>query len=197
MALPLLVDKGLQTRVPFVKAHTLSTLSSIIDAAAPPQIAPQLPSLISALLESLSSLEPTLFNTLELHAERLGITQRRVEEGRMAVSNRTPMQSALERCAALVTAASVEAVVPVLTNMIRRGVLFGPVAFHCEGVKLVGVDARDVAGGCLIPGSRTLLMSMLWASEVFNWVGKGSVNSIRTPHNDQAWFGMLHGANSI
>jgi hypothetical protein len=123
VALPVLVDKGLQSRVPFVKAQTLSTLSSVIDAAAPAQIAPQLPALIHALLESLSSLEPSAFNTLELQAEGLGVKQSTVQEARMKISRQTPMFSALERCARLVTADSLEAVVPVLSNLIRRGAL--------------------------------------------------------------------------
>jgi hypothetical protein len=56
------VHQGLASRLDFVKANSIKTLSSVIDVAAPPQIAPQLPELIGALLESLSSLESSLFS---------------------------------------------------------------------------------------------------------------------------------------
>jgi hypothetical protein len=142
VAVPLLLDKGLQSRVPFVKAHTLSLLSSVIDAAAPTQIAPQLPALIQALLESLSSLEPSAFNTLELQAEGLGVKQSIVQEARMKMSQQTPMFSALERCVRLVTADSLEMVVPVLTDLIRRGASPLPAFDQAARFGLVSLEGR-------------------------------------------------------
>ena len=121
VALPVLVGKGLQSRVAAVKARTLNTLSAIVDVAAPPQIAPQLPALVAALLEALSTLEASAFGQLEMHAERLGVDAGALEAKRVALSSQTPMHSALDRCARLVSADSVDAVVAVLTNLIRRG----------------------------------------------------------------------------
>ena len=73
IALPLLIDKGLQCRSASVRDAAVGTLASIVAVAAPHEIAGQLPALIAALLEALSSLEHSAFGQLEAHAERLGV----------------------------------------------------------------------------------------------------------------------------
>ena len=121
-ALPMLTDKGLNSRLVFVKANAISTLSSIIDAAQPAQVTPHLATLVAALLESLSSLEPGAFNKLGMAAAAQDHdVGDRLDSARLALAHQTPMHSALERCARLVTVEALDALVPALANLIRRG----------------------------------------------------------------------------
>lgn len=121
-ALPVLITKGLASRLPFVKANSIETLSSIIDVVKPAQVGPHLPTLIQALLESLSNLESASFNRVAMHADSLGVDKSKLEERRVALSNQTPMHSSLDRCVRLVDESTIDAVVPVLTSLIHRGV---------------------------------------------------------------------------
>ena len=123
IALPILVSKGLGSTLPFVKAHTITTLSNVIDVVSPAQISAHIADLVQALLESLSNLEHSVFATMDQQAERLGVDRGKLEERRVALSNQTPMHSSLERCTRLVTAESVPAVAAALCNLIRRGAL--------------------------------------------------------------------------
>lgn len=121
VALPILTNKGLSSHLTFVKANSITTLSSIIDLVSAPQMAPYLPAVVQALLESLSNLESSAFNRVAMAAEARGMDAGNLDEKRVALSSQTPMHSSLQRCSRLVSEESVEAVVLVLTNIIRRG----------------------------------------------------------------------------
>jgi hypothetical protein len=69
---------------------------------------------------------------VEMYAARAGVEARGLDEARVASSHRTPMHSALERCGRLVTPDGIDAVVPVLTNLIRRGAQLGRRACTCS-----------------------------------------------------------------
>jgi hypothetical protein len=60
------MHKGFNSSADFVVVHTILTVSSIVDVAAPAQIAPHLPNLIAILLISQSALESSAFEQVRL-----------------------------------------------------------------------------------------------------------------------------------
>jgi hypothetical protein len=147
IALPILTHKGLSSHLKFVKANSINTLSSIIDLVTALQIAPHLPAVVQSLLESLSNLETTAFARVAMVAEAHGMDAGNLDERRVALSSQTPMHSSLQRCARLVSEESVEAVVPVLTTIIRRGAPSSPLSVaaprRAGGLALVAVPRQQ------------------------------------------------------
>ena len=94
--MPLLVQKGLQFRSASVRNACITTLSAVVAAAAPADIAPQLAPLVSGLLEALSSLESSAMGQLEMEVARRGMDVNMLDEKRVQLANRSPLQV---RCA--------------------------------------------------------------------------------------------------
>ena len=61
-------------------------------------------------------------NYFEQHVERLGVDSSKLENLRVSASNASPMADTLDLCARYTDAASLEALVPKLTPIIRRGI---------------------------------------------------------------------------
>ena len=91
--MPLLVQKGLQFRSASVRNACITTLSAVVAAAAPADIAPQLAPLVSGLLEALSSLESSAMGQLEMEVARRGMDVNMLDEKRVQLANRSPLQA--------------------------------------------------------------------------------------------------------
>lgn len=92
VAMPLLVQKGLQFRSASVRNACITTLAAVVAVAAPADIAPQLAPLISGLLEALSSLESSAMGQLEMEVARRGMDVGQLDEKRVQLANRSPLQ---------------------------------------------------------------------------------------------------------
>jgi len=122
ISLPLLLDKGMGSTVGEVAALAVDTIAQIVKGAGAGPVRPHLQLLVGSLLESLSTLEDTRLNYLEQHAERLGVDSGRLESARFSAAKASPMGDALDAAARYVDGPSLEALVPKLGSIAKRGV---------------------------------------------------------------------------
>ncbi|KAK9810293.1 hypothetical protein WJX72_008148 [[Myrmecia] bisecta] len=120
-ALPLLLEKGMSSSVGEVQGLALTTIAKMVKAAGPAHIQPHLVDLTAAMLESLSGMEDSRLNYIEQHAGRLGLDSERLENMRVSASKSSPMSDTLDLCARYVSAATLEALVPRLVVLVKRG----------------------------------------------------------------------------
>lgn len=121
LVLPFLLTKGIMSTVSDVRRLSINTVMKLVKGAGA-TIRPQMPDLVGCMLESLSSLEDQRLNYAELHAERVGISQEKLESVRIAVAKDSPMWDTLDLCLRQVNSSTLEKLVPRLIQLIQSGV---------------------------------------------------------------------------
>ena len=77
---------------------------------------------INAFLTHTVLPQDSRINYVEQHAERMGLDADKLENLRVSASKSSPMGDTLDLCARYTDAATLEALVPKLTQLIKRGV---------------------------------------------------------------------------
>jgi hypothetical protein len=122
IALPILVEQGLQWRTASVRDAAVGALAAVVAVAAPRDIAPQLAQLVAGLLEALSSLEAPALAAAEMElAGRRGLDTSALDEARVRLASKTPLHAALDTCGRLVDASSAPAVSAALAALFTSG----------------------------------------------------------------------------
>lgn len=121
IVLPFLLTKGIMSTVSDVRRLSITTVMKLVKGAGA-AIRPQMPDLVSCMLESLSSLEDQRLNYVELHAERVGFSQEKLESVRIAVAKDSPMWDTLDLCIRHVDTSTLESLIPRLMQLIQSGV---------------------------------------------------------------------------
>lgn len=92
-------------------------------------------------------------NYVEQHAERIGLDSGRLENLRVAASKSSPMSDTLDLCARYADAPSLEALVPALCQLVKRGVgvntRVGSARFVASLATRMGSDIRPHAATML------------------------------------------------
>eukprot|EP00873_Tetraselmis_striata_P043262 jgi/Tetstr1/463526/TSEL_008405.t1 len=118
----LLSTKGVAADAAEVRGLAVTTIAKICKTASADQLQPFLPDLTVVMLESLTQLEDQRLNYVEQHAERLGVSSDKLESVRVSAAKSSPMGDTLDLCARLCTAPTLEALIPRLVQLIKRGV---------------------------------------------------------------------------
>ncbi|XP_005102218.1 proteasome adapter and scaffold protein ECM29 [Aplysia californica] len=118
--LPCLLKCSLQSSVKEVRAIGLSTILQISRNAGA-LLKPNIPVLVSALLEAVSGLEPDVINYLSLHMGTQA-SQDKLDSARIAASRTSPMMETVNRCVQYVDSSVLAELVPRLVELIRGGI---------------------------------------------------------------------------
>ncbi|KAL6762246.1 proteasome stabiliser-domain-containing protein [Haematococcus lacustris] len=175
LVLPLMLDQGITSSVEEVRGLAMSVVAAAAKQARAEALKPLLPQLVQALLEGLSSLEDTRLNYIEQHANRLGLDAERLDSARTAAAQSSSLADTLELAARvagsdLEAGGSLEALLPVLAGIVRRGVGLNTKVGTARFIR--SVAAR--AGSALRPHAPTLVKALTSAmrSERSNVVRK-------------------------
>jgi len=128
IALPFLLEKGLShTQSKEAQAVSIHTLARIVKVCGE-NIRPNIPTVISRLLESMSALEDpvlqyAMFHTTDRGGDLVQASQQELESMRVQASNESPMQQAIEICIDQIEPSdSLEDICPELARLARSGV---------------------------------------------------------------------------
>ncbi|KAK3264270.1 hypothetical protein CYMTET_26979, partial [Cymbomonas tetramitiformis] len=150
VVLPMLLEKGIQSTVAEIRGLSVQLLMKIAKGVGKEQLRPHMPDLVGCMLESLSSLEDSRLNYMEQHAERVGISQEKLENARLSSSRGSPMADTLDLCARNLDAGMLEALVPKLVAMCRSGVglntRVGTASFITKVCERVGKEIKPHGG---------------------------------------------------
>ena len=150
--LPVLLEKGLASRVDDVRKLALNTVVKISKNAGS-LLKPHIPILVVTLLESLSGLEPQKLNYLSFHLQKDPDMQEQLEDARISFSKSSPMMETVSLCVQYVDQTVLEELVPRLAELLRSGLGLGTKA-GCAGfvvslVQQCGHDLQPYAGKLL------------------------------------------------
>ncbi|KAI9222168.1 proteasome stabiliser-domain-containing protein [Blastocladiella britannica] len=140
-AVPFLLDSLKSSAAPVTK-FALTSLMRMCSAAAqavgsagtddqaaaalavkPQDLVPLVPSIVTALLEALSALEPQVMNYISFHVHKYDMTTEQLDARRLALLQSSPVMSTLENLVSLPsTTEDVDALCAALTGVIRKGV---------------------------------------------------------------------------
>ncbi|GBG83689.1 hypothetical protein CBR_g37490 [Chara braunii] len=157
--LPFLMNKGIVNDATAVRALAVDTLTKITKGAGP-KIRAQMPELVACMLESLSSLEDSRLNYVEMHAERLNMSTEKLQAARISVAKESPMWETLSYCVRQIDGTLLAELVPKLTQIVRSGVGLNTRAGVAKFISMicdkVAADIRPHSGALL----KTLFMAM-------------------------------------
>ena len=119
--LPVLLESGLTSQVPEIRAITVDTIVSVIRGAGSEEIRHHMKEIITPLLESLSGLEDARLNYIEQHASRFGVDASELENARVMAAHGSSLGESIDLCARAMDDATFAAVAPALSEIIRRG----------------------------------------------------------------------------
>ncbi|KAI1309120.1 hypothetical protein EDD11_004131 [Mortierella claussenii] len=110
---PFLVQKGLMSSAEEVSKFSLSTILKICKQAGP-LLRNHIPSIVVALLEGLTSMEPQMMNYLSFHTDKYQVSQDQLESARLNAAKLSPMMEGIEACLENVD----EMIMPVLSEQV-------------------------------------------------------------------------------
>lgn len=128
--IPLILEKGIDTRVKSVQLLSIYMLVKICDKSQL-HLRPYLHDLIRVLVQGLSNFEPSQLGYLATQ-DFDDDTSGRLEDARLQISRSNPLNSALSSCAELLDSKSLNEVIPELTNIIRIGVGLNSINACCK-----------------------------------------------------------------
>lgn len=120
LVLPCLLQCSLNSTVSEVRTIGLSTILQISRQAGA-LLKPNIPVLVTALLEAVSGLEPNVINYLSLHMGTQA-NQDRLDNARIAQSKMSPMMETVNRCVQYVDETVLPELIPRLVELIRGGI---------------------------------------------------------------------------
>lgn len=111
---------------------------------------------VLCMLMSWMSVQDQRLNYVEQHAERIGVDAGRLENLRVSAAKGSIMGDTLDVCARQVDAQSLEALVPVLSQLVKRGVGLntqaGAARFISSLAMRMGTDIQPQSGALLKAG---------------------------------------------
>ncbi|CAL1546641.1 unnamed protein product [Lymnaea stagnalis] len=120
LILPCLLQCSLNSTVTEVRKIGLSTILQISRGAGA-LLKPNIPVLVTALLEAVSGLEPSVINYLSLHVGTQA-TQDKLDSARIAASKMSPMMETVNRCVQYVDSTVLTELIPRLVELIKGGI---------------------------------------------------------------------------
>lgn len=119
--LPILLEKGIVSRVKEVQAVSINALLKVAQVAGN-HLRPHLPGLVVRLMEGMSSLEPRVFSYMQYHTSSMNMTDEQLESLRLTLANTSPLADALHSCLTLVNAETIKGVLVGVSGVMRNGV---------------------------------------------------------------------------
>ncbi|XP_065070071.1 proteasome adapter and scaffold protein ECM29-like isoform X2 [Rhopilema esculentum] len=156
LALPVLLNVGLASKVDAVKAISLQTMVQISKSAGK-KLKPQIAKLVIALLESLSGLEPQYLNTLDLQLSKSKDAQEKLDAIRVSASKSSPMMDTINMCVQYIDPEILTELVPGLSELIKTGIGLGTKVGCANFVISLTIQCRND----LQPFAGKLLASLL------------------------------------
>ncbi|KAM6972070.1 proteasome adapter and scaffold protein ECM29 [Aplochiton taeniatus] len=120
--LPTLLDKGIVSNVPEVRALSIQTLVKVSKTAGA-RLKPHAPRLIPALLEALSTLEPQVLNYLSLRATEQ--EKSAMDSARLSAAKSSPMMETINMCLQHLDVSVLGELVPRLCDLLKSAVGLG------------------------------------------------------------------------
>ncbi|KAG0238428.1 hypothetical protein BGX31_003302 [Mortierella sp. GBA43] len=111
--IPFLVQKGLLSSAEEVSKFSLSTILKICKQAGS-LLRSHIPTIVIALLEGLTTMEPQLMNYLSFHTDKYQVSQEQLEGTRLNAVKLSPMMEGIDSCLENVD----ESVMPALTDQV-------------------------------------------------------------------------------
>eukprot|EP01094_Clydonella_sp_ATCC50884_P016641 TRINITY_DN2767_c0_g1_i1.p1 TRINITY_DN2767_c0_g1~~TRINITY_DN2767_c0_g1_i1.p1 ORF type:complete len:1950 (+),score=547.43 TRINITY_DN2767_c0_g1_i1:123-5972(+) len=121
LVLPYLLERGLTNDAEEVRKFAVAQVRKVCQSAGS-LLEPHVPQIVAVLIESLTMLEPQVFNYYAQHTARLGISETKLEDARIALAKLTPMTDTLNICCAHVVEENIEEVVAKLIHLLKHGV---------------------------------------------------------------------------
>eukprot|EP00112_Aurelia_sp_Birch-Aquarium-sp1_P025455 Seg846.4 transcript_id=Seg846.4/GoldUCD/mRNA.D3Y31 product="Proteasome adapter and scaffold protein ECM29" protein_id=Seg846.4/GoldUCD/D3Y31 len=156
LVLPVFLNTGLASRVDAVKAVSLETMVKISKTAGK-LLKPHIAKLVTALLESLSGLEPQYLNTLNLQLSKSKDAQDKLDAIRVSASKSSPMMDTINMCVQYVDSDILGEVIPRLSDLIKTGIGLGTKVGCASFVVSLTLQCRND----LLPFSGKLLASLV------------------------------------
>ena len=159
--LPMLLNKGLNSTVREVQALAMDVVMNVAKHAGSAELGPHIPTMVTCLLEALSSMEDSRLNYIEQHAPAIGLSQERLEHARLQSAKASPMGETLDLLMNHVDDEVMKELVPAVGGVLRSGV----------GLNTRAGAARFLSRLCLRRGSLVrphagkLFKSLLSAAE--------------------------------
>ena len=159
--LPMLLNKGLNSTVREVQALAMDVVMNVAKHAGSAELGPHIPTMVTCLLEALSSMEDSRLNYIEQHAPAIGLSQERLEHARLQSAKASPMGETLDLLMNHVDDEVMKELVPAIGGVLRSGV----------GLNTRAGAARFLSRLCLRRGSLVrphagkLFKSLLSAAE--------------------------------
>lgn len=120
IVMPFFLTKGLASMAEDIRKFSLSTILKITKKGGQ-LLKPHITDLASILIECLSSLEPQVMNYLTFHTEKYNISQDQLDSTRLSATKMSPIMECVESTIDQLDASILEALVPKLANIIRKG----------------------------------------------------------------------------
>ncbi|CAG2228106.1 ECM29 [Mytilus edulis] len=125
LVMPCLLKHSLQSSVSEVRAiGVLSTMLKISKNAGP-LLKPNIPVLVTALLEAVSGLEPQVLNYFSLQVSSNQKDLEKLDSARIAASRMSPMMETVNYCVQYIDSDVLVELVPRLTDLIKSGIGIG------------------------------------------------------------------------
>lgn len=118
--LPLLLTKGMSSPSADIKTISLATIMKISKNAGP-VLKPHVASLVTTILEMLSSVESQAFNTLSLQLSGEKEAQSRLDDIRIAATKASVLMNVVDMCVPLMDDGVVEQLVSRLSELLKSG----------------------------------------------------------------------------
>jgi len=119
-----LLKAGLPCPVKDIQVLSLNTIMKMAKNAGP-LLKPHIAVLVTALLESLSSLEPQMLNYLSLQVSSSQAVSEKLDSARVAATKTSPMMETINICIQFIDPTVLSDLVPRLAELIRSGVGLG------------------------------------------------------------------------
>lgn len=119
--IPFLLNKGIGSMSEEVRAFSLATILKLCKIGGK-LLVPHLSDLDITMLESLSSLEPQMMNYLSFHTDKYNITQDQLDSSRLSAAKASPILESIESTVIYITPSVLEALIPRLCVLIRKGI---------------------------------------------------------------------------
>lgn len=119
IALPFLLDQGLGSSVKEVVNISVNLILKISGVASF-LLKPHIPKLLDTLLESISTLEPTILNYIEQQASRIGISNDVIDNARVKLAKNSPLNETIQFCIDQIDSHNIKEIAPVLVKSLTQ-----------------------------------------------------------------------------
>ncbi|KAJ3409587.1 hypothetical protein HDV05_004331 [Chytridiales sp. JEL 0842] len=119
--MPFFLTKGLNSMAEDVRKFSLSTVLKICKKGGV-LLKPHITDVVSILLECLTNMEPQVMSYLTFHVDKYNITNEQLDNSRLTMAKSSPMMEAIESAIDNIDSSVLEALIPKLNTIVRKGV---------------------------------------------------------------------------